>query len=102
MRRKDLELLNIDASDMKAIQDQQGNQWGRRWLLFANPKNTQLYWYNRDTKIIVPVQGKYIRNKPQKPGFWNTDGIDESESALQSRQNSKGETAGVTLDESLT
>lgn len=89
MRKKDLELLDITAKDMKAAQTQQASQWGKRWLLFANPKNTQLYWYNRDTKIIVPVQGKYIRNKPQKPGFWNTDGVYGDDSAEQSRQNSK-------------
>lgn len=37
-------------------------QFGRRWLLFANPQTRQLYWHNRDTKVQVKVDAKYTKN----------------------------------------
>lgn len=61
----------LSVDDNELLKKAQQAQWGRRWLLFANPQNRKYYWYNRDTKVIVNVNPKYITRDVKPP--WEED-----------------------------
>ena len=48
-------VTGLSKMDMQKIKKARDGQWGNRWLLFGDPKTHQLYWYNRDTKVILFV-----------------------------------------------
>ncbi|CAD7938874.1 unnamed protein product [Amoebophrya sp. A120] len=53
---------SLSKEDLLIVKKAKQAQFGRRWLLFADPRTKQLYWHNRDTKVQVKVEGKYTKN----------------------------------------
>ncbi|CAD7946036.1 unnamed protein product [Amoebophrya sp. A25] len=75
---------SLSAEDLAIIRKAKNAQFGRRWLLFADPKTKRLYWHNRDTKVQVKVDAKYTKNlRLMAP--WELEHLREQEDAARLR-----------------